>query len=144
MGFKVSVIYKLDFEDTPYEGLEVRARSLPIGKLREIVKFAQLKDKQDIALITDMLDEMLEKFGAALVDWNAEGEDEEGNDVPLPANVDGLKQLDTNLAMTIILAWIEAVAGVTAGSDLGKDSSSGEPSRALSLPMEPLSTSPTS
>jgi hypothetical protein len=140
MGFKVSVIYKLDFEDTPYEGLEVRARSLPIGKLREIVKFAQLKDKQDITLITDMLDEMLEKFGAALVDWNAEDE----NDQPLPANVEGLKQLDTNLAMTIILAWIEAVAGVSASSDLGKDSSSGEPSRVLSLPMEPLSTSPTS
>jgi hypothetical protein len=136
MGFKAVVVYNLDFEGTPYEGLEVKTRSLPIGRLREIIKFAQLrdKDKRDPEKVVGMLDEMLEKFSSALISWNAERED----DTPIPANLQGLQELDTNLAIEIILAWINAVAGVSATSDLGKDSSGGEKSPELLLPMEAL------
>jgi hypothetical protein len=42
--------------------------------------------------------------------------------------------------MAIIKAWMSAIANVS--SDLGKDSNSGGQSLAASLPMEPLSQSP--
>lgn len=135
MGFKAVVVYALDFEDTPYDGLVVKAKSLPVGRLREIIKYAKLKDQRDPELVAEMLDDMLVKFSEALVSWNAEDE----NDQPIPATLKGLQALDTNMVLAIVLAWIEAVAGVS--GPLGKPSSNGDTFQEGSIPMEPLSLS---
>jgi len=119
VGFKHQPkIYKIVFDDPDLAGLEVKARGLSIGELRD--------------------DEITpaESFANALVSWNLE--DEEGR--PLPMTLGTLENYpDLNFINTLVEAWLNAVIGVD--DELGKDSGSGKPFLEGSIPMEPLSPS---
>lgn len=131
MGYKKqSRIYKLVFDDPDYEGLEVRAKSLSIGKMR---KFMRDRDSDDEAA----MEKSLEVFEGCLVSWNLEEED----GTPVPPNREGFDSLDVDFVMHLISVWMETITGVPDESPLHGKSSGGAQSLEASIPMEPLSAS---
>lgn len=129
--------YRLVFADEEYAGLEVVARSASVAAYRRIAElaskpFSMPPTTEDLIEI----DNLYAAFAEQLVSWNLE-ELDDGVTVPVPATLDGLQSQELPFAMAIILAWMEAVVGVS--PPLDSRSSSGE--LEASLPMEVLSPS---
>lgn len=155
-GFRLSRTYRLVFEDDPdFEGLVVRARGLTVEQLLEATALADLAEADIDGLAAqgrgltpeqrDQVRRLFEMFAERLVSWNVEDEGPDGPDgegVPVPATLEGVLSQESTGVLRIIRTWLTAVAGVP--SSLGKGSTSGATSRALSLPMEPLLASPLS
>lgn len=116
--------YRLVFEDPDMRGLEVRTYAPALGDV--------LHAPSDGHLLTVLGD-------TALIEWNML---HPSTGAPVPATRDGLLSLDADLTLTILRAWTNAYMGVSV--PLVQPSSSGAPSPAESLPMEPLSESPPS
>lgn len=146
MGFTPKgKVYVLDFEGDPeLDGLEVKCRSAPIsamlamGELLESATSIEGGDPNDPAVAVRQLQAMrplLAAYADVLVEWNLELDP----GTPVPATFEGLCRLDAGQVMRIIAAWQKAVSDVPA--PLPEPSSSGAPSLAASLPMEPLSPS---
>lgn len=128
-GFVRDTVYVLNFDDAQYEGLIVKARSAPVGRL---VELAALVDKVNA---TESLDELLSGFAKSLISWNLETPDGE----PVPATLESLREQDFEFVIDIVMAWMDAVASVA--GPLGKRLAAGKASAAVSIPMEPLSPS---
>lgn len=136
MGYKrPSTIYKLNFTDPDMEGLEVEARSLPLGKLMSVIKLAEAASGSDGVRDVEAADELFSVFCTALVRWNLEDED----GTPVPQTLDGLYTQDFGFALAIVIAWIDAIAGVSGPLDSSSDDGKRFP--AVSIPMETLSPS---
>src|SRR5690349_8567016 len=98
MGFVRNQIYKLSFEDPSFDGLEVRAKSVPLGQILKLTKLAG----QDLKALDrdaqfEAVDEMLRMFAKALVSWNVEEQDPDNPDGPniaVPATYEGLQTQD--------------------------------------------------
>ncbi|HET7846937.1 MAG TPA: hypothetical protein VFL72_05545 [Acidimicrobiia bacterium] len=136
MGFKKeSTIFKLEFEDPAYSGLEVLAKSVPTGDFLDLMDAAAKMDLTSKTFSPDDLKAvkiLIEGFGRALVSWNLEDDDDE----PVPATIEGVRGQELPFLLPIVTSWMDAVAGVSA--DLGKESSSGETSPEVAIPMAPL------
>jgi hypothetical protein len=135
MGFKAKrKIYKLKFADEDLAGLEVMARSVSLGQMLDLSSSEGVGkvDRDDAEQTNGMFD----LFVSALVSWNLEEEDEDGNAVPVPPTLSGLRAQDTEFAMSLVNAWAEAISSVSA--PLAKPSNSGETPPEASLPMEAL------
>lgn len=127
MGFKVGLrVLNLQFENDELEGLEVRARSLSIGRLLEVAK---LHDQVKSDVGDEALMELFKVFEQSLVSWNLE--DESG---PVAQTAAGLLTLDTSLALMIVMTWFDSITAVSEA--LGKASTSGNPTPEASIPME--------
>jgi hypothetical protein len=145
-------VYRLVFEEgTEEAGLVVKARGVPLGTLLELVDLASVVDGRPSEFSTDdaeALRKLFMGFAEALVSWNLEEPvlDADGNETgasqAVPATYDGLNSQDMDFVLPVIKAWMDALAAVPA--PLGQPSTGGVPSPAASLPMEPLSPSPTS
>lgn len=135
MGYKYRPdVYKLIFEDPSFHGLEVHAKSTPIGVFMELSKLAAVElplKPEDQARVQGMYT----SFGEALVSWNVEDD----NDEPIPATVEGMKQLDINFVLHIILAWMDSV-GAAAGPLKQRSTPGTFPEE--SIPMETSSGNP--
>lgn len=135
MGYRrESIQYKLVFDDPSLEGLEVVTKSVSSGRLLKLMKLADLagnagKRREFTADDASAVESLFGGFASALISWNLE--DEKGE--PVPATLDGVNDQDFDFVLSIIMAWINAVAGVS--SSLGKGSSNGPPSLEESLPM---------
>lgn len=142
MGYKrPKKVYKIVFEQKGMAGLEVRARSVSLGQILDLVNLAELADPNRRAnMLDDMgkLKHLFEGLASALVDWNLEDED----GTPVPATLEGLYSQDMEFGLDVALAWMDAVMGVSA--PLERPSSSGGPSLEASLPMDVSSASPAS
>lgn len=128
--------YRLVFADAEYEGLEVIARSASVAAYRRIAElaskpFSMPPTAEDLIEI----DNLYQAFANQLVSWNLEERDEDGVATPVPATLEGLQSQDLPFAMAIIMAWMEAVGGVS--PPLDSESSSG--ALEATLPMEVLS-----
>jgi hypothetical protein len=142
MGYKREKVYRLVFEDPDLKGLEVKARSVAVGKLLQISELKELRnsgelDGDGIAKTRDLL----KIFADALVSWNLEVDITVNGEVitqPVPATLDGLLEQDLDFVLQIIEAWMEAVTSVS--KSLGKASPSGVTFPEGSLPMAPLSS----
>lgn len=136
MGFTPKrTTFVLDFEGTELDGLTVRARHATLGTFMHLGELAVRANEEDGADQLEAMQAQLDLFDEVLVGWDLL--DEDGNGVP--ANAAGLKTLEPGHAKLIINAWRTAMSQVT--GPLVEPSSSGSPSEALSLPMEPLSPS---
>jgi hypothetical protein len=141
VGFKAKhKTYKLIFEDEEFEGLEVLARSLPLGSFMDTIgAMPTPAEALDPSRLTaeqrGAVGDMFAEFARALVSWNLEDDDGE----PVPATLDGLQAQDIDFVMRIITAWMDALGGIPA--PLAGRSTAGVPSLAGSIPMEPLSAS---
>lgn len=125
---------KLQFETPEHAGMEVSARVLSLGELLEV---ADQADRARAGAGLSEVRNLVKVFADALAGWNLERAD--GSAVP--KTLAGVMSLDTDLALTMILAWFDGMVSI--GSHLGKGSSSGRQFPEVSIPMETLSESPT-
>lgn len=130
MAYKRDTSYKLRFEefkDDDGDCLQVRVKPLTVDELLAI---------QDDELSTE---ELVKMFATHLVWWNLQGRDgDECADVP--ATEAGIRSQDALFIVQLINLWADQVVSVP--DPLPKTSDDGRPSEELSLPMEPLSPSP--
>jgi hypothetical protein len=135
MGYKRERrVYRLVFDDPEFEGLEVRARSIPIRDLKRLMALDTESDSKGdrAAAIT----EMMFSFAEALVSWNME--DDNG---PVPPTLESIEAEDADFMMMIIGQWLSVISRVDDASPLPATSGSGSQSLEVSIPMEPLSRS---
>jgi hypothetical protein len=138
VGYKRSTrIIRLVFEDPEFDGLQVRAKVVPLGQLMSIAELAGATEEHGAGAMQSVRD-LFAGFADALVSWNLEDDD----DQPVPATYEGMLTQDFDFMMSVVQQWMTAVAGVAA--PLGRGSSGGETALEASLPMAPLSTSPSS
>jgi hypothetical protein len=143
MGYRRPVKqFRLQFEDAEFDGLEVIMTSLSTGDLLKVTRGAGKLAALDntAASVTaggDDVAELLRVMAKSLVSWNLE--DDHG---PVPANLDGILTQDLDLVVAVIQAWTSAIAGVA--PPLPQSSNGGGQFPAVSIPMVPLSPSPSS
>lgn len=152
-GFRLPrKVYVLDFEGTELEGIEVKAKSAPLGVLLQlggmVDGFEGVPDAEAMAELSeaeqaghakgsmDALASIIDTFATIVTDWNVQDDDTGEFIAPDKA---GLRTLDPPHLMLIIRAWMAAVSEVPA--PLSEPSSSGKQLEALPLPMAPLSAS---
>jgi hypothetical protein len=134
MGFKLKrPQYRLVFEGTDFEGLEVVCRSASVAAYQEIAALAQMDTANMSTLDLERIDFLFKAFGEVLLSWNLE-EEIAGIDVPVPATADGLKSQDLPFALMIIRSWMDAVANV----DLDFTRADADAGLLSELPMEVL------
>jgi hypothetical protein len=127
-GFKrKKKIYKLDFEGTEYDGLEVKVGGLTTGEFLELIGLSAPGTEE-----SNETEKMMQFFSAHLVSWNLEDE----NDEPVPATFDGVKTNELAMNQFIVSSWISALADVPEATE--KKSSGGETPLMDSIPTETL------
>jgi len=131
VGFKPQrKAYKLLFQGTEWDGLEVMAYNLTTGELleSEALRVARLAGDTTVEV---WLKEMIGRLGDHLVSWNVE--DEAGQ--PVSATPEGLAAQDSDMVVAIVGQWNRAMSEVPA--PLPSTSSGGETSALeASIPME--------
>lgn len=128
MGYKVnSNLYKLKFEGTDYDGLEIVVRGLSVGSLLELESMS----KGDSGKSLKGVRRMAEILTARIKEWNLE--DDNGY---VPISLEAVLDLEIDLLTAIVSAWSESQASVD--ENLGKGSDSGRTSPEVSIPMETL------
>lgn len=135
-------VYLLDFTgDDELDELTIKCRGasldfiLSMGAQLEAATELQGAEDQESGLkAMGLIREMTEAYASVLISWDLT----EGG-VEIPATAAGLRTLDLAQLMRVIQAWQRAVMNVEL--PLAQRSADGEPSEALSLPMEPLSAS---
>lgn len=139
MGYEVEEIYILEWENRP--GAQVKARSISSGELLQwSAKQAMLREaaeaeggnSRDVAFrhMAELLTEVVES-------WTFER-----RGVPVPITEDGCLMLGHKLLLAVYKAYMDESAEVDEGSDLGKDSNSGDSYPEELQAMEVLSESP--
>lgn len=125
-------IYNLRFEGE-YDGLEIRAHGLTMGRMLEI---ADQADRLEAGAGLAETRELIEAFVSKVKVWNLQHEtlDDQYEDTPI--QVDAFLAHDPGLVRAAVRAWVVAIVGVD--EELGKDSSSGASFPEESLPMERL------
>lgn len=149
MGYKRKrTIYRLRFEDAELEGLTVDMTGASVDEFLSItdlagavgVNFSTItpENLHEVKGAMELVDGLFETFAKHLVGWNLEEED----DSPVPATIEGVRSQDPEFILELVGAWLEAIGGVSDPKE--PRSTSGAPSLVASLPMEPLSPSPSS
>jgi len=135
MGYEAPrKIIRLIFDDDDLAGLEVRVRSLPLGKVLQV---AELDDLDPGNLTREDIPKIREIFGmlvSSMVSWNLE---EDG--VPVELSLSGLMDQDPAFVFRIVRAWMNALN--TVPDPLASPSLDGERSLEASIPMDVLSGS---
>jgi len=146
MGFTRSTLL-LKFDDSEFEGFEVRSKRLSIDALLSIASLRVVNLRETEAAKATFLD-LAEAVGSVLTSWNLEEDelDEDGeptgNKLPVPLNAASLAAQDYRMLFTIADGLMDASAGVS--PPLSPPSSDGDTSVEASIPMETLSESPLS
>ena len=128
-------IYRLDFEGTELEGLEVRMRG---GKLRTVFEVAPLVGVTEETATASDVQASLEQYvmlADHLVEWNVD--DDMGN--PVPPTLEGLQSQEVRHVNMIAAAWQRAQVDVP--TPLAHGSNSGPLPDVLTIPMESIPAS---
>lgn len=142
-GYKrKQTIYRLKFEEPDLEGLEVDTTGANLEEFVAIDRLINRATGEGAALEDDLsgmaaaMAEIKGLFAEHLVAWNLEEED----DTPVPATLESVRAQDDEFILDLVLAWADAVGGVSDPKEL--TSNGGSPFPVASIPMEPLSPSP--
>lgn len=139
MGFE-RVVYKLDFEETRWAGLEVRARGTTLEEAMELQRLLDLGAdliKRDDAIAAQDRERYYELLSTVVIDWNRT---DEGEPVPTDSKHMALEEMAQLQAMT--RAYLRSVFEVA--PPLSQPSSDTGPSEELFQLMEPASENPES
>lgn len=131
-------IISLQFEGEEFEGIEVRAKSLPLGEFFDLQKLQAQAKGDDVAAA----EKVINVLGTVLISWNVttgDDEDDDADEVPVPCNTEGLRSLPMRYVMAILQAWMKAVAVVPNLSASG--SNAGGTSQEVSIQMDVSSPS---
>ena len=102
-GYKPKrTVYKLDFSETEYAGLEVAVRAGSIGDLLGLQELANAD-----TMTAAEARKMFAGFAALLVSWNVEDDD----DGPVPATYEGVASQEPDFIKAIVTAFFANVAG---------------------------------
>lgn len=130
-------VYRLKFADEDMAGLEVMARSLPLGEFLKVSELAGAVD--DAQGMASSAGQLFRVFAGSLMEWNLENDFGD----PVPADLDGVLSQDLDFIMKIVMAWVSAMSDVD--TPLPNGSSNGATSALEhSIPMAPRSSSPPS
>lgn len=131
--------YRLVFDDPEYAGLEVRMAGLSVGEFTRLTAALGPVSDDPAALAASAsagTGEVIAAFTRSIIEWNLEEDDGR----PVPVTAEGVNGQDTGFVMTIIMAWMDAIAGV---DPISRASANGGGTAPLGLvPMETLSPSP--
>lgn len=138
MGYKRKLYHLTWPEDHQLHGLEVTTKGLTVERLFTMTGLAQGlggggEPGEQAATATKLFAE----FAKCLVSWNLE---EDGGEA-VPATAEGVADQDMGFMIGLIVAWMDAIAGVD--TPLPAASPSGpppaDPALEESLPVAPLS-----
>jgi hypothetical protein len=102
MGYKPKrTVYKLDFSETEYAGLEVAVRA---GSIDDLLGLQELADQG--ALTAEEARQMFAGFAALLVSWNVEDD----GDQPVPATYEGVASQEPDFIKAVVTAFFTNVA----------------------------------
>lgn len=135
MGYKRARTVKLTWADGEFEGLEVRAKRISIGKFLKLLPLLDGDFGDFNAETVKDMEQLVLEFGRYLVSWNLEDEDGQA----VPCTPESFMDQDLAFVMEVVQRYGESISGVSA--PLPQSSSGGAPSLEASLPMEPLSPS---
>lgn len=129
MGFRPEpTVYNLSFEDTPLDGLHVKARCCSVGEYRKMLQVAINGGGKITEESLKENDWILELFGKHLVEWDLE-DPETG--VPVSPNMDGIHSIENRFMHMLVGAWQTAL--VTVPTNSPNESSDGDNSEEQSL-----------
>lgn len=171
-GYKRKIKHlSLSFEGTQLDGLRCVMKSVPVGTILDLASLSAIASNMtadDMAKLSEMFDIL----AGALVSWNHETDycaahhladcadcgcpahgdlicDECVHHADTvteadPPDINGVRSLDLDDALVLIMQWTQAAAGIAGGEagPLGRPSPGGGPSPVASLPMEPSSPNP--
>ncbi len=137
MGFE-RVMYRLEFEESRWAGLEVRTRGVTLDESMELQHLlaANLARRDDPTADGDRR-RYFELLETIIVDWNRTDDDE-----PVPTDAKHLALEEMPMLQAMVRSYLRAVFEVA--PPLSRPSSDGEPSEGLFQLMEPSSESPES
>ena len=143
-GFKPTRrLYKLDFDGTDLEGLEVTTRGASMGEIIAMMEtaddlgdLAELDENADAGKVAAQMREMVSPFARKLVAWNLLDDD----DAPVAASLDGLLTQDLDFVIRLITAY--GTAMTQAPPPLPASSASGATSPEELTALAALSSSP--
>jgi hypothetical protein len=141
-GFQYGRTYGLTFADGELNGLEVEVRSIPLGRLFEIL---DAYDGTTVGSALDRLKHITDAFMSVVISWNLqvpEGQPDAGRLVE-PTVADLLATQPRELVDQMTGAWLRTAAGVVS-APLPQPSGDGEQSLEASIPMEVSSPAPVS
>ena len=125
-------VYELEFKE--YPGLTVMAESVSVGKLLRVMRLA---DEISSSPTEDQVRELFGTFADRVRSWTLLDEDGE----PIPPGLDSLLDEDFDFALTLVLAWVQAISSVstplTTTSGTPTATASQRPEAELDLPMTP-------
>jgi len=99
MGFKIGRVFTLNFEGTDLDGAEIKIRSASV--------------QTNLELGTCTVERECEIIGEHLVSWNLEEE----NGAEIPADTEGVTQLEVAVKNLLIREWMKATRGISAPLD---------------------------
>lgn len=139
-------VYVLTFDDPALAGLEVRARSVPLGRFLQLVGMAASLDAMAEGEFTSedaaAIEGLFTGFADALVSWNLD-ERLDDETIPVPTTAEGVMAQDVDFMLDMITAWLQAIGAVDV--PLGDGSNGGKPFLEAGIPMQaPTSPSPSS
>ncbi len=93
-------VFALAYEE--FDGLEIKAKSVPVGKLLTVLKLADsIKDAPD----QEDIEELFGWFASRIISWTYL--DEEGE--PLPPTLETLLDDDFDFVLKLIMGWVKAL-----------------------------------
>lgn len=120
MGFKAPrTIYRLDFEGTDLEGLDMRMRGGKLGDAFDVVQLVGVTEGTATAADVKLALSQYEDLADHIIEWNLTDD----ADQPIAPDLDGLKTLETRHVNMIAAAWQRAQVDVPAPLERGSKSS---------------------
>ncbi len=125
----------IDDPSSDLDGLQMLTRSVSLDVMTRVTGAVQFAGRKNYST-TDMA-EILDLFGAfaeSIQQWNMTEDDDE---TPVPCTVDGLRSLEIEYVMQILMAWMQGLLD-GGDKDLKDDSNSGAPVPEVEIPMVAL------
>jgi len=120
MGFLVPTdVVPLSFSHPSLEGFEVWMGRPPIEAIGDMMLMGGIDSGSMTEDDVKRLVRVFNAFALCLKRWNAEVQvlDEHGvptgEKIPVPATAEGIRSLDGNFMLLVILGWIETVTGLS-------------------------------
>lgn len=136
MGYKRKLYHLTWPEDHALHGLEVTTKGLTVERLFKMTTLASGLGGGGAAEQADAATKLFAEFARCLISWNLEEDDS----TPVPATAEGVADQDMGFMIGLIMAWMDAVAGVDIPLPAASPPGPPPPDPVEeSLPMTPLS-----
>lgn len=120
MGFTAPMaVVPLTFRNSSLEGLEVWMSTPSLDAIGDMMLLGKIDVKKMTAEDVDCLRRVFAAFILSLKRWNVDVDVLDANGIPtgekkeVPATEEGVRSLDGNFLLLVILGWVETVTGLS-------------------------------